>query len=33
MNSALESIFNESFLKKKRFVGPMNSARDSLELS
>ena len=29
----MESIFNESFVEKKRFMGFMNSAWDTLELS
>ena len=33
MNSAVEPIFNESFDEKKKFVGPVNSTRDPLELS
>ena len=30
VNSAVGSIFNESFIEKKRFVGPVNSAQDLL---
>ena len=30
MNSAVGPIFNESFGKKKMFVGPVNSAQDPL---
>ena len=30
MNSTVRPIFNESFVEKKRFMGPMNSARDPL---
>ena len=31
MNSVVGPIFNESFIEKKRFVGPVNSARDPLD--
>ena len=31
VNSAVESIFNKSFTEKKRFMGPVNSARDPLK--
>jgi len=31
VNSAIRPIFNESFVEKKIFVGPVNSARDPLE--
>ena len=30
VNSVVWPIFNESFVKKKKFVGPVNSARDPL---
>ena len=30
MNSAVTPIFNKNFVEKKRFVGPVNSARDPL---
>ena len=32
MNSTIRPISNESFVKKKRFVDPVNSAQDPLEL-
>ena len=30
MNSVMELIFNEKIAGKKKFVGPVNSARDPL---
>ena len=31
VNSVMGPIFNESFVEKKKFVGPVHSARDPLE--